>query len=145
MRLVVDMNILFSFFKKDSTTRELITSFDMFELYSPLFGFKELLKNRDKICGYSRISIPEFKEVVEDLNLFVDFIPDEKFKDFGVKASKILSSHIKDAPYAALVFWFKSKGYETGLWSNEKRLGILERYGVKVHTTNELLKLFGFI
>ncbi|RJS74260.1 hypothetical protein CW713_02340 [Methanophagales archaeon] len=35
MKLVVDGNILFSFFKKDSITRKLITAFEIFELYTP--------------------------------------------------------------------------------------------------------------
>ena len=50
MKLVVDANVLFSFFKKDSTTRELITSFEIFELYTPSLCIKELSKNKEEIC-----------------------------------------------------------------------------------------------
>ena len=65
MKLVVDANVLFSFFKKDSTTRELILD-------------------------------PELK-------------------------------------------FFKGEGHEIGLWSNEKRLKKVKKYGIKKFTTSELI------
>jgi len=140
MKLVVDANVLFSFFKGDSTTRKLITSFEIFELSTPLFGIKELRKHEGEICKKARISKAEFEEALEDLGLFVDVVPDEKFKDFGADAKKI-SPHLKDAPYVALVLWSKSRGYETALWSIESRLKELEKHKVKVYTTGELLEL----
>jgi predicted nucleic acid-binding protein len=49
-------NILFSFFKKDSTTRRLLTSFEIFELYTPALCFLELLNHKEEICKKSGIS-----------------------------------------------------------------------------------------
>ncbi|MBN2014477.1 MAG: hypothetical protein JW778_04800 [Candidatus Altiarchaeota archaeon] len=145
MRLVVDMNVLFSFFKRESTTRQLITSFEVFELYTPSLCIKELIKHKGEICLKSRISEGEFDEVLEHLNLFVEVVEEEKFKDFSSKAADILSSHVKDVPYTALCFWFKSSELSVGLWSKERRLKALEKYGIKVYTTEELLKLFRLI
>ena len=92
MKLVVDANILFSFFKRDSATRKLLTSFEIFELYSPSFEIKELTKKREEICRKSRISEAEFEEAMEDLRLFVGFVPDEEFKDLGGEAKQLLGS-----------------------------------------------------
>jgi len=140
MKLVVDANVLFSFFKRDSTTRKLITSFEIFELSTPSFCIEELRKHEREIRKKAKISKAEFEEALEDLGLFVDIVPDEKFKDFGADAKKI-SPHLKDAPYVALVLWSKSKGYETAMWSIESRLKELKKHEMKVYTTEELLKL----
>lgn len=134
MRLVVDANVLFSFFKKESVTRELLTSFEIFELYTPSLGIKELLKNREEICRKSGISEPEFKEAMEDMDLFVGTVPDENFKDFGSEAKEILGEHIKDIPYFALAL-----SLNCGIWSNEKRFK--KQSGVKVFSTADLLDI----
>lgn len=145
MRLVVDMNVLFSVFKSDSATRELITSFDTFRLYMPSLCIRELVRNRDEICSKSRISVSEFREILKDLNLLVEVVGEETFADFGPEAVKILSPHIKDVPYIALALSLKNSGLQIGLWSNENRLKVLEKYGVRVYNTTRLLELFGRI
>ncbi len=47
MKLVVDTNILFSFFKKDSVTREIMTMTGLFEFYTLRSRFDELFKHKD--------------------------------------------------------------------------------------------------
>ena len=61
MKVVVDANILFSFFKKDSTTRKLLTSFEIFELYTPSLCIKELSKNK----WQSRIKVFSTSDLIE--------------------------------------------------------------------------------
>jgi len=48
MRLVVDMNILFSFFKKWTFTRRVITRNDL-TLYSPSYALEEIKRYEDEI------------------------------------------------------------------------------------------------
>ena len=66
-----------------------------------------------------------------------------KIDDSIKKAEEILSSHIKDVPYAALSLSLKSRGYDIGFWSNEERLKILKKYGIRVFSTSELAKELG--
>ena len=66
-------------------------------------------------------------------------VPRDLFEESLSKAEKILSPHLKDIPYVALSLSFKDKGHEIGLWSIEKRLKKLEKYGIKVFTTSELI------
>lgn len=134
MELVVDANILFSFFKRDSRTRKLITSFEFFELYTPSLCVKELFKNRGDICRKSRISEVEFEEVMEDLKLFVGVVPDEEFKDFGREAKELLEGHLKDIPYFALAL-----SLNCGIWSNEKRFKRQSR--ISTFSTSDLIEL----
>lgn len=138
MKLVVDANVLFSFFKRDSTTRKLLTSFEIFELYTPSLCIKELSKNKDEIRRKSKISEAEFEESMEDLRLFVGVVPDEEFTDFGVDAKQLLEEHIKDIPYFALALFLKC-----GIWSNEKRFKWQSR--IKVFSTSDLIKLLFII
>jgi predicted nucleic acid-binding protein len=138
MKLVIDANILFSFLKKDSITRKLITSFEIFELYTPSRGVKELSKNRGEICRKSRISEAEFEEAIEDLKLFVAIVPDEEFKDFGVEAKELLGEHVKDIPYFALALFL-----DCGIWSNEEKFKLQSR--IKVYSTSDLAKLISII
>ena len=134
MKLVVDANVLFSFFKKDSTARNLITSFEIFELYTPALCIKELSKHKEEICKKSRISEAEFEEEMEYLRLFVGTVPDEEFKDFAGKAKQLLGEHIKDIPYFALALYLNC-----GIWSNEKRFK--RQFSVKAFSTSDLVSL----
>ena len=132
MKLVVDANVLFSFFKRDSTTRKLVTSFEILELYTPSLCIKELSKNKEEICRKSKISEAEFEEAMEYLRLFVEVIPDEEFKDFSGEAKQLLGEHIKDIPYFALTL-----SLHCGIWSNEKRFKRQSR--IKAVLTSDLV------
>ena len=63
MKLVVDTNVLFSFFKKESETRRLILNFEILELVTPSFCINELNEHKELICTKSRLSDSEFEEV----------------------------------------------------------------------------------
>jgi len=133
MKLVVDANILFSFFLKDSKTREIIISFDIFEFYTPAFALEELLHHKEEICRKCKISEEEFKEIFNYLSLFVKIIPEEKFKDLARKASEI-SPHEKDIPYFALALKIKCP-----IWSSEK--AFKNQTKIKVFSTKDLVEV----
>jgi len=55
--------VLFSFFRKGTTTRRLILNFEMLELYAPAFCFEELKKYKETMYEKSAISDSEFEEI----------------------------------------------------------------------------------
>lgn len=143
MKLIVDANILFSFFKKDSTPRELILDPELkynLELFTPKFSLNVIGSHKGDVCSRFGISSEDFDVMLSSLQVFTKIIEKHLFEEFFAKAEEILGQHIKDIPYAALSLSFKAKGQEISLWSNEKRLKILEKYGIKVYSTSELLK-----
>ncbi len=73
LKLVVDANVLFSFFRQETTTRELITRFESLKLYSPELAIEELLKYKEVICKKSKLKESEFEEALKRLKLFVNF------------------------------------------------------------------------
>ncbi len=142
MKLVVDANILFSFFKKDSTTRELILDPELeydLDLFAPKYVLEEVGKHKEEICSKFHLSPQDFDIMFSSLPLFIKIVPRDSFERFVSIAEKILSPHLKDVPYLALSLSFKSNGHEIGLWSNEKRLKKLEKYAIKVFSTSELI------
>jgi len=55
MILVVDANILFSFFKKDSFTRRFILSHPEIELFTPVYVFDELEEHKEEVKSKAKI------------------------------------------------------------------------------------------
>ena len=146
MEIVVDANIVFSFFKKDTTPRELILDSELrynLRLFAPELALEEINKHKNDVCSRFKISPKDFEIMFSSLPLFIKIVKKDTFKEYISKAKEILAPHIKDVPYAALSLSFKSKGYEIALWSNEERLRILEKYGIKVYSTSKLLKELG--
>ena len=133
LKLVADANILFSFFKRDSTARELITSVELLKLYSPELALKELTKYKELICKKSKLNETEFEESLKALKLFVSFESEDFFKKLLPKARKI-SPDIDDAAYFALALKLGCS-----IWSNERRLK--RQSVVKVLTTEDLARL----
>ena len=74
MKFVVDTNILFTFFWKNSFTKGLLVDQDL-EFFAPEFALEEINKYSDEIIEKTGISLEKFKELRRDLAIFVEFIP----------------------------------------------------------------------
>jgi len=128
----MDANILFSFFKRDSLTRKLITSPKLL-LFAPAFSLRELDKHKEEIVGRAKISPDEYEPSKKVLRKFVEFIPLEEYEEKLILA-KGTSPDPKDIRYFALALWL-----DIPLWTNEKRLKRQDK--VLVLSTSELLKM----
>src|SRR3990167_9076360 len=115
MLLVVDMNILFSFFKKNTFTRGLLCNPHL-ELFSPAYALEELNKYSDELILKSKISIGIFELHKKVLSWLVKFTPSSEYKDFRNKA-ELVSPDQDDVQYFALALKLKCP-----IWSNDKRL-----------------------
>jgi len=133
-KIVIDANILFSFFKKDSTRRKIIELMLDNEciLVSPEFVIEELISDKDKIIRFSGIKNSEFFFIFSLLRKNIVTISKEEYASFFVEARK-LSPHIKDVPYFALAL-----NLDCPIWSDEKAFKQQSR--IKILSTNKLLK-----
>ena len=134
MLLVVDMNILFSFFKKDSFTRKLLTKSDL-ELYSPRYALDELNKHLDELILKAKINIGVFELYKSILPFFVEFVSASEYKDFKNEA-ELITPDPDDTQYFALALKLGC-----AIWSNDKLLKKQDK--VKVFSTSELSKELG--
>ncbi|MEM2058637.1 MAG: PIN domain-containing protein [Thermoproteota archaeon] len=133
MKLVVDTNILFSFFKKDSVTRKIMTRIDLFEFYTLRSRFDELFKHKEEVCAKANITVEEFFKTLNEIKIFVETIEDEKVKQYGGEAKK-LAPHEEDIPCFALALALNSP-----IWSNEKEFKNQNK--IRVFSTSDLMDL----
>lgn len=134
MKLVVDANILFSFFKSESITRR-ITVESSIELFAPEKTFSELEKYKKLICEKSGISIHKYDNILKKLKLFIRIIHRSKFMDSYKEALSFLPDNAKDdAPFVGLALYL-----DIPLWSNDKLLKKQDK--VIVFSTSEILKI----
>ena len=136
MRLVVDTNILISFFR-ENPVRFIIINPQLFSLglYSPEHCWKELLNIKPSISKYSKVQLKQVDSIFEELKEFVIIIPDESSISFKSKAEQL--THDKDIPVFALALKL-----DCAVWSNEP--GFKQQPSVKVFNTQELKEDLGF-
>lgn len=136
MKLVVDANILFSFFKKESFTRRFILSHPELELFTSVYVFDELDEHKEEVKSKSKIDDRVFELTKEELLAYVSIVPLDKFKRFWGEAKQI-SPDPDDIEYFALAL-----ALDCSIWSDDRELK--ERQSmVNVFRTHELKKLFG--
>ena len=130
MKIVVDTNILFSFFWKSSITKKLIISSNL-NLISPEIALEEIKKYKREIMKKVKINNEEFKTLFNELKLIINFVEDKEYNSF-LKKAEIISPDKNDAKFFALCL-----KYDYPLWTNDKLLKNQEM--VSVVTTEDLI------
>lgn len=135
MHLIVDANILFSFFNKSSDRRYLFEELSekSFLLIAPDFSIDELVKDKEKIKKYSFIDDFEFSFLLSLLKDSLKIVPKSEYERYISSAAKV-APHTKDVPYFALALKFDCR-----IWSDEK--SFKKQSKVKMFSTKELLKI----
>ena len=116
MLLVVDTNILISFFNERSTARELAISSSL-ELCSPKTALYEINKHKQDILKSFSLSEGQFSFILRLLNSTVQFAETEEYKRFLSRAIRV-SPDPDDIDFFAMALKLGCP-----LWSEEKRLG----------------------
>ena len=80
-KLIVNKDILITFFWKDSFTKNLIKKIKL-NLISPEYSLEEIRKNQEEILRKCKISKSEFDKLREELASYITFTPLETYKDF---------------------------------------------------------------
>src|SRR3989344_1719764 len=113
MQLVVDTNILVSFFR-DNPVRFIIVNSELLglKLFAPEYSIEELKNNESDILKYSKLKSEQFNEALPELSNFIETIPNELFKQFASKAKQLI--YDKDVPIFALALKLGC-----AIWSNE--------------------------
>lgn len=116
--LVLDVNVLFSFFRKGKVFKlveELVKK--NIRLLIPAEMKEELLSLKSKIIKSAKISEEEWNGISNLLFSIVREVPKSKYGSFLREGCKI-SPHINDAPLFALSLAFN----KAPIWSREPRL-----------------------
>ncbi len=132
MELVVDANVVFAAFIKESKSAELLFR-DDFRFYAPEFLFQEILKHEEELWAKTHRTRHEFDEIVGGVMRRIALIPAGDFSEFLEEAKRI-SPDQDDFQYFALAIKLG-----TGIWSNDKTLKKQAR--VRIFSTSELTSL----
>ena len=99
MRLVVDTNILFSFFR-ENPVRKIIIEAQAFgvDLFTPEYAFSEIGEIKSEIIKYAKISNTDFTFLFGLLRGLVKTIPLIYFEELRIEAENV-SPDLKDAPF----------------------------------------------
>lgn len=133
MILVVDTNILFSFFWRNSLVRQILTFPDA-KFISPEIAFRELKKYSSLIINKAGLSKKEFISEFSKLKSIIKIPFKKDYKDFIEKAEKI-SPDRDDSDFLALCLKLNLP-----LWSNDKKLK--EQDKVVILNTKDVLEMF---
>ena len=136
MKLIVDSNILFTFFWRNSVTRELFLQ-KRIDFASPEFALEEIKKYKSEILEKTNLSAEEFNGMRKELINIVDFIPLEFYQEF-LTNSKDLSPDSNDIDFFAL-----SLKLSCPIWSNDSQF---KKQGeITVFNTQEIIELLNEI
>lgn len=134
--LVVDANVLFSFFKSDSGRRRMILRLrgEGCRLLSPDYVLGELTREMDRINRFANISETEFAFILSLLERTVDTVEQERYWGRAGDAAA-LAPHEKDVPYFALALHENAP-----IWSDETAFRAQD--AVTVYRTEQLYDAF---
>jgi len=132
---VIDTNVLFSFFKRDSTTRKLILCISLdTPIYAPEYLLEELRRYSTVIMRKAHLTHEDFERILALLRKYVTFIDYESYADFIDVAIKITPDP-KDVDFVALALKLNAI-----LWSNDKELRTVPV--LEVLNTREIIEMF---
>ena len=131
MKIVVDTNILFSFFWEKSLTKKLLLV-SKFELIAPKIAIEEIKKYSNEII--KKTGNENFKNDMNYLKKIVKFIDKKEYSEF-IKESNEISPDKADAEFFALCL-----KHSCFLWSNDVALKKQDK--VKVLSTKEVIEIF---
>ncbi len=129
--IVVDTNILFSFFWKESITRKLIINLKK-SLLTTQKAREELRKYQNEIMRKVNITNKEFESLLFELEKYIEFIEKKEYMDTIEKVEKIAPDK-EDCDFLALAY-----KHNYILWSNDEKLR--NQQLVRIITTKELLE-----
>lgn len=138
MKIVVDTNVLMTFFWKGSVFERIVKHFEI-DCYSPEYALEEINKYKEHIIKKAKITKKEFDEKKLELAIYVTFVSLEEYQENLKKALKI-SPDSNDIDFFSLALTLKSP-----IWTNDKELK--KQYKIPIFSTEELLenpKYLGF-
>lgn len=138
IKLVIDTNVLFSFFKKYSFSRKIILSLK-FELIAPHLAIAELVKYSKLIIKKSKSSEQEFIEALYWLKQIICFEKKSTYEKFIIQAINLSNNfsvkEIKEF-YEDIDFFALALKERCAIWSNDKLFK--KQNKIKIFSTKEL-------
>lgn len=135
MDLVVDTNILISFFRENPVRNIILNAKSLgLNLYAPQYAIEELRDNLSDLTKYTKLPYEEIESIFKILEELIEIKSLNYFKEYKKEGIKI-SPDEKDAPFFAL-----ASKLNCAIWSNEPRLK--KQSKIKIYNTREILEKY---
>ena len=142
MKLVVDSNVLFTFFWKNSAFNKLSTNQNL-AFFSPEYALEEINKYAFEIIKKSKIFKDDFTKLKKELALLVEFISLKEYSHLFKEAELLIKNPSKNEASELLGdidFFALALKLNSIIWSNDYLFK--KQSTIKVVTTKEILDLF---
>ncbi len=141
MRIVVDTNILFTFFWKKSVFHKISIKQD-FDLIAPEFALEEINKHKIEIMKKTEITEQEFRDLRKELAIRVEFIPLEEYASYfkqAISLAKEIPEELRDGFLDDIDFIALALKEKCPLWTHDTLLK--KQSSIKIFETKEVIKL----
>jgi|SRR3989338_8158834 len=132
MEVVIDANIFFRTLISAGNILEIFFNNNLI-LYAPYKLKEEFIKNKKEILEKSQLTEQEFSELQFLLFDKINFVKFDEYKEFLLKAEKLLDRHFKDEDFIALCILKNCK-----FWTYENRIFEIG-FGISTKEINEEL------
>ncbi len=140
MRLVIDANILFTYFWPGSALQQLLAR--EIHIYSPSFAIQEIKKHKKDIIQRTRNTDKTFQKLIKEMKLQIEFIPYSDYELFMAQVYAFIQhfpppeqdKFLKDADYLALALRQRCSLF----WTND--FFLKKQKGVEIITTQDILE-----
>src|SRR3989338_593398 len=135
MNIIIDVNVFLSALIRDSTTRELILTYDQ-EFYFPEKSLQKIRKYRKYVQKKSGLSDLDFLKLFYTLLKFIKIIPNEELLDHWDEAKRVME-HIdpEDVTFIAAAL----SQEDAVIWSDDRHFEKQDK--VIVLKTKDLINL----
>ena len=135
MNIIIDVNVFLSALIRDSTTRELILTYDQ-EFYFPEKSLQKIRKYRKYVQKKSGLSDLDFLKLFYTLLKFIKIIPNEELLDHWDEAKRVME-HIdpEDVTFIAAAL----SQEDAVIWSDDRHFEKQDK--VIVLKTKDLIKI----
>ncbi len=133
MKIVIDTNILFSYFWKNSIIRQIINK-KLIDLYTPQYAIEEITKYKKEIINKTKIQEKEFNKLLKEIKNKVKIVlVNEYKKELNLEIFKTIPDK-NDIDFLALAY-----KYNKILWSNDRALK--QQDHIIIFNTKEILEI----
>ncbi|MFT4303468.1 MAG: PIN domain-containing protein [Candidatus Woesearchaeota archaeon] len=115
MRLIVDTNVLITFFWKHNFFEKMLGNIDI-EFFSPSYAIEEIEKHKEYIIDKSKIDNDSYNNIKIKLIDKINFVDVNLYQDF-FSSIKLSDDNKDDIDFIALAIVIKGI-----IWSNDKNL-----------------------
>ena len=136
MKIIIDLNVLFSAMIRDSTTRTIIVNSE-FEFYFPEPSLHKIRKYKEYVLEKTGFSEEEYSQLLRLLFKYIKIIPTEQIEKNWDKAMQIMA-HIDEEDVTFIASALELS--DAIIWSDDKDFDKQQK--IVVFKTEEIVLLF---